>query len=52
MGTLTFLEWLRKQVTAEGHEGILDMEVDAVIELMSSITLLEYFAMYQRETAQ
>lgn len=52
MGTLTFLAWLRRQVVAESREGVSPAEVDGFINAMNQIALLEYFAMYQQETAE
>lgn len=50
MGTLTFLEWLRKQVRAEGWENFTDGDVEMRINAMSNFALLQYFADYQQET--
>jgi hypothetical protein len=50
MGTLTFLEWLRQQLAAEGYDVYYDRDFEDFVNHLTNFQLLEYSATYQRET--
>lgn len=49
MGTLTFLEWLQRQLAAEERD-LTEEVIEARINALSNLRLLEYLAVYQQET--
>lgn len=47
--TTTFNQWLRRQVRAEGPDGMTESDAETVINEMPNVALLDYFEAYQHE---